>query len=336
MSFSRTAKIYKDPLDLKNYLDITDNSLLRERKLITVSGGFDPLHKGHLRYIKEASLLGTLVVIVNGDDFLTWKKGKPFMGLEERMEIISGISGVDFVTSWDDDSRTVSGCLEILRPDVFAKGGDRSDTKDIPELKVCNEIGCKIIVGVGGVEKVQSSSDLLKVEKINDVGYQEDKEIKIDPFDIPSETLDGIIDGFKKAHLDLQNPKKFIPSTSKKPRIVSKPWGQEIIWAETDRYAGKILNINAFQKLSIQYHEKKEETVYPLYGRVRVQTFLMKDDESLVPDQDVTLLPGNSFHISPGTIHRFSSYSENSSLLEVSTSELDDVIRIQDDYDRLD
>ena len=137
------------------------------RRVIVTSGGFDPLHIGHLRCIQQSKQTDRdiLVVIVNSDGFLTRKKGKPFMPLAERMEIIDGLRDVDFVTTWDDGSQTVVGALEILKPNVFTKGGDRSSADKVPEAEVCDRIGCVIRYGVGGTDKVQSSSDLIKGSK---------------------------------------------------------------------------------------------------------------------------------------------------------------------------
>lgn len=139
--------------------------------LVAVSGGFDPLHFSHVRYLKGASDFfgcddnqfdyGGVVVIVNGDGFLTRKKGKPFMKLEERMEIIDALECVDWVVPWDDGSQTVCGALELLKPDIFAKGGDRNAAENVPEFEVCQRIGCRVEFGVGGFEKGQSSSSLL-------------------------------------------------------------------------------------------------------------------------------------------------------------------------------
>jgi cytidyltransferase-like protein len=132
-------------------------------RCVATSGGFDPMHIGHLRCLQASKALDPstlLVVIVNGDGFLTRKKGKPFMPLPERMEIIDGIRGVDYVCSWDDGSQTVVGALEILRPNVFTKGGDRTGAENVPEFEVCQKMGCEVVFNVGG-GKVQSSSWLL-------------------------------------------------------------------------------------------------------------------------------------------------------------------------------
>lgn len=152
---------------------LTIEKLLKEldelrdsQRIVTTSGGFDPIHIGHIRCIQESASIasghGVLVVIVNGDGFLTRKKGKPFMAHQERMQVVDALRGVDYVTGWDDGSQTVAGALELLRPHVFTKGGDRSVASNVPEVRVCERIGCRIAYGIGGTEKLQSSSDLIK------------------------------------------------------------------------------------------------------------------------------------------------------------------------------
>jgi D-beta-D-heptose 7-phosphate kinase/D-beta-D-heptose 1-phosphate adenosyltransferase len=138
----------------------------RFRSCVTTSGGFDPMHVGHLRCIQESALIASarnvpLVVIVNGDGFLQRKKGYAFMPEMERAEIIAGARGVDAVVLWDDGTQFVTGALEILRPVVFTKGGDRDSAANVPEFELCERIGCKVMFGVGG-GKVQSSSDLVR------------------------------------------------------------------------------------------------------------------------------------------------------------------------------
>jgi D-beta-D-heptose 7-phosphate kinase/D-beta-D-heptose 1-phosphate adenosyltransferase len=105
--------------------------------------------------------LTKLAVIVNGDGFLLRKKGYSFMPFKERAEIIAGIKGVDYVVYWDDLSQTVTGAIEILKPVIFTKGGDRDAAANVPEFDLCKKIGCKVMFGVGG-GKIQSSSDLVK------------------------------------------------------------------------------------------------------------------------------------------------------------------------------
>lgn len=152
--------IYNSIEDCAKHLEVSKTIY---RQIIATSGGFDPLHIGHVRCIRGSKTRSDemLVVIVNGDGFLTRKKGKPFMPLAERMEIVDALDGVDFVVPWDDGSPTVIGALEILRPHVFTKGGDRSSADKVPEVEICKKIGCTILYGVGGTEKVQSSSKLI-------------------------------------------------------------------------------------------------------------------------------------------------------------------------------
>lgn len=114
-------------------------------------------------------------------------------------------------------------------------------------------------------------------------------------------------------------------------RKVEKPWGHEEIWAETDKYVGKVLSILPGHRLSLQYHEVKEETVFVLEGRLIIWHSENEQDFSILNE-------GESFHVKPGTIHRFGAPTNWSGpytkLLEVSTPELDDVVRIADDYKR--
>jgi mannose-6-phosphate isomerase len=109
---------------------------------------------------------------------------------------------------------------------------------------------------------------------------------------------------------------------------VSKPWGHETIWALTDRYVGKILHINAGHELSVQYHNVKDETVYLLAGQI---VYRVKSDAGLLEDVNLTL--GESFRITPGTVHQMVALTD-CEVLEVSTPELDDVVRLSDKYGR--
>lgn len=133
--------------------------------IVAVSGGFDPLHIGHIQYFKEAKKLGDkLVVILNSDRFLMNKKGYIFMPYKERKEIIKRIKYIDKVIDCIDKDQTVCKTLKMLKPDIFAKGGDRT-LENIPERKICEELGIKMVFNVGK-GKVQSSSWLVdKVRK---------------------------------------------------------------------------------------------------------------------------------------------------------------------------
>jgi bifunctional ADP-heptose synthase (sugar kinase/adenylyltransferase) len=156
------ATVFKSIHDLRTQADI------RNEQLVVTSGGFDPMHVGHLRCLQVSSDIARdhsnrtkLAVIVNGDGFLLRKKGFAFMPEVERLEIIAGVAGVDYVVSWDDGGQTVTGAIEILKPIMFTKGGDRDAAANVPEFDLCEKIGCQVLFGVGG-GKIQSSSDLVK------------------------------------------------------------------------------------------------------------------------------------------------------------------------------
>ena len=111
-------------------------------------------------------------------------------------------------------------------------------------------------------------------------------------------------------------------------RRVEKPWGHELIWAETARYVGKLLVIREGQRLSLQYHRIKEESLLVQSGRVRLQ---LEGTDGAIAES--VLEPGAAFHVAPGRRHRFEAVTD-CVLVEVSTPELDDVVRIADDYGR--
>ena len=113
------------------------------------------------------------------------------------------------------------------------------------------------------------------------------------------------------------------------PRRVDKPWGHELIWAETDDYIGKILHVRAGEALSLQYHRKKDETLHLLKGRIRFWVGELGSEPG-----EVQLETGQSFRIRPGTVHRIEAL-DDSAILEASTAELGDVVRIEDRYGRL-
>lgn len=112
------------------------------------------------------------------------------------------------------------------------------------------------------------------------------------------------------------------------PTTVDKPWGHELIWAKTDRYVGKVLHVKAGEALSLQYHLVKDETIMVLTGRLRFE-FFAEGEEPRAQE----LAPGEPFHIAPGLRHRMIAI-EDTDVVEVSTPELDDVVRIEDRYGR--
>ncbi len=130
---------------------------------VCVSGGFDPVHIGHLRMIQDAAQYGEVIVIVNSDDWLMRKKGYIFMPFKERCEILQGFTGVRETVAVDDGDNTVCEALRRLKPTYFANGGDRKNS-NTPEMDVCEEEGIALLWNIGG-GKIQSSSTL-----VNDSG----------------------------------------------------------------------------------------------------------------------------------------------------------------------
>tara|TARA_B100000287_G_scaffold316439_1_gene300041 strand:- start:395 stop:853 length:459 start_codon:yes stop_codon:yes gene_type:complete len=138
------------------------------KNVIIVSGGFDPIHKGHLRMFREASNLGHQVIVgLNSDEWLTRKKGKPFMKFEERKEILEGFKYVNQVIAFNDTDDTAKDLIKKVselydKEDVniyFANGGDRGKN-NVPEVKICQHLNVVMLWGIGG-GKIQSSSWLI-------------------------------------------------------------------------------------------------------------------------------------------------------------------------------
>jgi len=142
---------------------------MKKPVVVAVSGGFDPIHHGHVRMFKAAKALGDeLVVILNNDNWLADKKGRPFMTQTERKEIIESIRWVDRVVLTDHkpgeyfNDRSVCRSLRKIKPDIFANGGDRHPDGDpVPEVELCEELKIKMVYNVGVGGKVQSSSWLI-------------------------------------------------------------------------------------------------------------------------------------------------------------------------------
>lgn len=184
--------IYESVQHFLHWQDDHEDIFDAKRDLYVTSGGFDPLHVGHLQCIQETVVLANcaemypknlkpfVVVLVNCNDFLMAKKGYVFMDLEDRMKIIDALKGVDIVIPWyyQNEDFTVKGALELLKPSHFTKGGDRKDITSIPEWELCMSLGCTIITGVGGT-KIRSSSELVEnadrfnLEAVELVGWAE-------------------------------------------------------------------------------------------------------------------------------------------------------------------
>ncbi len=135
--------------------------------IVVVSGGFDPIHSGHIKLIKEARALGNMLIVgINSDEWLARKKGRAFMPWQERLCVLNNISSVDEVYTFDDEDGTACHLLQQVRahfpnnPIIFANGGDRTD-KNIPEMSFKDD-NIKFVFGVGGFDKSNSSSWILQ------------------------------------------------------------------------------------------------------------------------------------------------------------------------------
>ena len=156
-------------------------------KIAIVSGGFDPIHGGHIELMKRAKKLAShLVVILNSDDFLTRKKGKPFMPYEDRLAVVESLRFVDMVVPSIDKDQTVketlrklSECRTILSKDIpyetliFCNGGDRTSGENTPEHALCEKLGIEVVYGLG--DKIQSSSRLISNSKKKRVSKKKKK-----------------------------------------------------------------------------------------------------------------------------------------------------------------
>ena len=145
---------------------------MKNNKISLVSGGFDPVHVGHIELFEKArEISDNLIVILNTDEFLEEKKGKAFMPFDERLKILESLKMVDLVVPSIDQDQTVCASLEKLseiRDEVdaelyFCNGGDRSSGENTPEHEVCKQLGINTVYGLGN--KIQSSSWLTKNEE---------------------------------------------------------------------------------------------------------------------------------------------------------------------------
>lgn len=137
------------------------------KRIVLVTGGFDPLHSGHIAYFKAAKALGDILVVgANSDEWLTRKKGAPFMPLQERTAILRALAGVDFVIDFNDSNGSAKHAIQMVRQSypqdkiIFANGGDRT-SENIPEMDIVDE-NLEFIFGVGGEDKKNSSSWILQ------------------------------------------------------------------------------------------------------------------------------------------------------------------------------
>ncbi len=271
----------------------------REIKVVAVSGGFDPVHIGHVRMFEEAKALGThLVVILNSDNWLRKKKGYMFMSQEERAEIIKHFSVVDDVYIYDvvEEDMSVKGALEKYKMkingqeypvNIFANGGDRKSVQDIPEAPVCERLGIKMVFNVGKGGKVQSSSWL--IDKVKN-----------------------------------------------KYKVDVRPWGHMRILDAKEHFWVKSITIAPNKRLSLQSHARRRELWACIEGEVIAERGIKKGENKWEITEKVTLKPGDIFYVSTGELHRMSSKT-GGTIIEVAfdAPKEEDITRWEDDYGRV-
>ena len=223
---------------------------------ILVSGGFDPIHEGHLDLINNASKLGNVIVIVNSDQFLLSKKGYAFMNQEERLKIVKNIKNVNYACLSIDKDFTVNKTIDQLvkggnfKISSFANGGDRKSSRDIPEAEICKKHGIKLIFDIGG-KKVQSSSFL--TQKLADKILNADDE----------------------------------------SLITKKPWGYFRNFIYEDNYLLKKMVIYPHEAISFQSHKYRDEHWILVRGEVEV---IIESKKTMLRENEYLFINSNSKH----------------------------------------
>lgn len=271
---------------------------INKKKTVAISGGFDPIHIGHVRMMQEARALGDrLVVILNNDNWLKAKKGFAFMPEQERAEIIAAFPFVDdvVITGHEENGdyndpiwRSVCRELELIKPDIFANGGDRKNIDDIPEGAVCKKynIDMTFDIGVGG--KVQSSSWLTNAITKKYIGvYHEDR-----------------------------------------------PWGSFDILGQEDGWWAKRITVNPGARLSLQQHYERSELWMCVKGEAICERGTLVDGNPVETERR-TLFPGDTFTVNKYDLHRLSSKT-GCEIIEVAwgAPQEHDNVRHSDDYHR--
>lgn len=263
-------------------------------KIVAVSGGFDPIHVGHLAMFEEAKELGDyLIVILNGDEWLVRKKGYAFMPATQRAAIIGALECVDEVFIWEAEENDVCGALSQLRPDVFANGGDRK-ADNTPELLLCSEIGIELAWNVGG-GKVESSSELVRTAMNQILMYDE-----------------GARDEIKE-----------ISRTT-------KPWGffKSLDGSKESGWFLKTLHFEPKQMTSLQSHKHRAEHWMLVEGSARAATKDMPDGYPITPFHSVCIPQGITHRIIAGD-----EGAVIVEVMEGEYDE-DDIVRLEDKYGR--
>lgn len=216
------------------------------KNICLVSGGFDPLHRGHIEYFKSAkSISDYLIVAVNSDDWLKRKKGYAFMPSKERIAIIRNLAVVDEVISFNDDDNSacdaITVCLEKYKKITFANGGDRGASNTPEQDKFSNDPRVHFQFGVGGENKINSSSWLIK----------------------------DFTDSFIKS---------FLPNGLTDISTIHAPWGHHTSFIDDDGFKVKQLNVSPGGILSLQKHEHRSEHWIVVRGVASVEVDDVKKD----------------------------------------------------------
>ena len=267
--------------------------------LCLITGGFDPIHQGHIEYIKSAKEISSYLVIgLNSDDWLLRKKNYIFMPWKQRSEVLKSISYVDEVISFDDSDdsayEAINACLKKSQKVIFANGGDRNK-KNIPESELFkNNSNVDFEFSVGGDLKIESSSSLTS----------------------------NFYNNFSKI---LNSEKGTINSND-----ISSPWGFHNLIIDNKSYKVKILSINPTSQLSMQKHQHREEHWIVVKGRGEVE---VDGKIKALNTGEYIKIPKKSLHSVKNTS------SENMVIIEVQLGEIlkeSDIERISDLYGRVD
>ena len=270
------------------------NRMNKKENFVVVSGGFDPLHSGHIALFKNASEYGKVIAIVNNDNFLLKKKKYIFMPISERLEVVLSNQFISEAIISIDQDNTVSLTIRKLIDDgynirYFANGGDRKTLSDIPESKGCNENNIKLVFGIGG-GKTQSSSDL--TENLFSL-MSEENEIK-------KEIL-------------IKN-------------ITQKPWGSYQLFFKNKTFLVKKMMINSGEEISNHFHEHRHEHWILVAGAIQV---ILDDIKYEMQVNEHLYIPKGSKH---QIINPYSQPAELVEIQLGKIIDEDDIVRLSDKY----
>lgn len=263
-----------------------------------VTGGFDPIHSGHISYLNAAKQLGNFLVVgINSNEWLIRKKNNFFMTWEERSEILKNIVCVDMVIDFNDldDSacNAIEKCLLLGKKVTFVNGGDRLES-EIPELKAYStNPNVDFIFGVGGNSKMNSSSWILD-EYVN-----------------------------KKIDTDIKFKNKLALYTKK------APWGSHTVIFHGDLYKVKKINVDQGKQLSLQFHNHRDEHWIIVQGS---GLLTIKDETKNIKENEYIYIRKNQIH------RIKNNGNQELILIEISTGnylEDDDIVRLEDDFSRI-